>query len=307
MTQPEVLAESATGSIYDLRYRSYVGPRLGRRHAVVVMLRHGLRAVFGLGRSGRAKLAPLILGGMVVLPAVLSVGLEALFADVAGDMVDRLNPITIEGYLPFVQTMLVFFAAAQAPELLVRDRRHGVLTLYFSRAISRLDYALAKWGAIVAGIGLVLLLPQAILLLADLFATPDLGEGAAQVGPLLVPVLVRTLLVAAVIGGVALVASAFTGRRAFAAGAVIAVFLLSSGIVSVLVEWVDLRGPFGLVALLDPFALLDGASALLFAAEPESRTIRGSDLPVEAFALGAVAVAVGALAAVVLRYQRTAA
>jgi ABC-2 type transport system permease protein len=122
-----------------------------------------------------------------------------------------------------------------------------------------------------------------------------------------VPVLVRTLLVAAVIGGVALVASAFTGRRAFAAGAVIAVFLLSSGIVSVLVEWVDLRGPFGLVALLDPFALLDGASALLFAAEPESRTIRGSDLPVEAFALGAVAVAVGALAAVVLRYQRTAA
>jgi ABC-2 type transport system permease protein len=307
MTQPEVLAESATGSIYDLGYRGYVGPRLGRRHAVRVMLRHGLRAVFGLGRSGRAKLAPLILGGIVALPAVLSVGIEALFDEMAGGMVDRLNPISIEGYLPFVQTILVFFAAAQAPELLVRDRRHGVLTLYFSRAIARLDYALAKWGAIVAGIGLVLLLPQVILLIADLFATPDLGEGAARVGPVLVPVAVRTLLVAAMIGGVGLAASAFTVRRAFAAGTVIAVFLISSGIVSVLVQWVDLRGPLALVALLDPFALLDGASSLLFAVEPESETVLRSDLPVEFFALGAVAVAVGALAAIVVRYRRVSA
>mgnify|MGYP001583970183 CR=1 FL=1 len=62
-TPPDVLAGSATGSIYDLGYRGYDGPRLGRRHAVVALFVHGLRAVFGLGRSGRSKIAPLSSAG----------------------------------------------------------------------------------------------------------------------------------------------------------------------------------------------------------------------------------------------------
>jgi hypothetical protein len=70
---------------------------------------------------------------------------------------------------------------------------------------------------------------------------------------------------------------------------------------------VDLGGPLALVALLDPFALLDGASALLFGAEPTTRTVLLSDLPLEAFAIGAVAAALGALAIVLLRYRRVAA
>ncbi len=302
-TPPDLVAGSATGSIYDLGYQRYEGPRLGRRHAVRALVGHGLRAVFGLGRSGKAKIAPLSLGALVALPAVVSVGFESLTGGVGGE----LNPISIESYLTFVQTLLVFFVAAQAPELLVRDRRHGVLTLYFSRALERHDYVLAKWVAIVAAVGLVVLLPQVILLVGTLFATPDVGEGIAEVLPLIVPVVARTILVATLLGGVGLASSAFTTRRAFAAGTIIAVFLVPSGIVALLVGRVDLGGPLALVALLDPFALLDGASALLFGAEPTTRTVLLSDLPLEAFAIGAVAAALGALAIVLLRYRRVAA
>jgi len=302
-TPPDLLAGSATGSIYDLGYRRYDGPRLGRGHAVRALVGHGLRAVFGLGRSGRAKIAPLSLGALVALPAVVSVGFESLTGGVGGE----LNPISIEGYLTFIQTLLVFFVAAQAPELLVRDRRHGVLTLYFSRALERHDYVLAKWVSLVTAVGLVVLLPQVILLVGELFATPDVGEGVAEVLPLIVPVAARTVLVAALLGGVGLAASAFTTRRAFAAGTIIAVFLVPSGIVALLVGGVDLGGPLSLVALLDPFALLDGASALLFGAEPRTRTVLLSDLPLEAFAVGAVVAALGALAIVLLRYRRVAA
>lgn len=303
-TPPDLVAGSATGSIYDLGYRRYDGPRLGRRHAVVVLLGHGLRAVFGLGRSGKAKVAPLGLGAIVALPALVSVAFGALAGPAAPADV---NPITLEGYLTFVQTVLVFFVAAQAPELLVRDRRHGVLTLYFSRALARDDYALAKWAALVAAVGLVLLIPQALLLAGKLFATADVGEGIAAIVPLLLPVAARTAIVAAVLGGVGLAASAFTARRAFAAGAIIAVFLLLSGIVTVLVARVGLDGPLALVALLDPFALLDGASAFLFGAEPLTQTVLRSALPLEAFAAGAVVVAVGSLLLVVARYRRIAA
>jgi ABC-2 type transport system permease protein len=302
-TPPDVLSGSATGSIYDLGYRRYDGPRLGRRHAVRALFGHGLRAAFGLGRSGRAKIAPLVLGGLIALPAVVSVA----FGTLAGGAGARVNPISLEGYLEFAQTLLVFFVAAQAPELLVRDQRHRVLTLYFSRALERTDYVLAKYLAFVVAVGLVLALPQLILLFGMLFATPSLGDGLAKVLPLLWPVVGRTVVVSALLAGVGLVASAFTVRRAFAAGAIIAAFLVLSGVVTVLVNRVALDGLFALVALADPFALMDGVSAFLFGVEPTTAAILRSDLPVWLFAATAVAVSAGCPILLLLRYRRIAA
>jgi hypothetical protein len=51
-----------TGSIYDIGYRKYDGPRLGRAHAVRSLFFHSLRSSYGIGRGGRAKIAPLVLG-----------------------------------------------------------------------------------------------------------------------------------------------------------------------------------------------------------------------------------------------------
>jgi ABC-2 type transport system permease protein len=302
-TPPDVLAGSATGSIYDLGYRRYDGPRLGRRHAVEALYIYSLRAVFGLGRSGRAKIAPIVLGGLIALPAVFSVGVGAL----AGGQASEMNPITLEGYLPFVQTLLVFFVAAQAPELLVRDQRHRVLTLYFSRALERIDYVSAKYLALLTAVALVLGLPQVLLLIGQLFATPSLSDGLASVIPVLWPVVGRTIVVSALLAGVGLVASAFTVRRAIAAGAIIAVFLVLSGVVTVLVNRVGLDGPLALVALADPFALMDAVSALLFGVEPTMSAILRSDLPVWAFAGTAVAVSVACPLILLLRYRRIAA
>ena len=42
----------------------------------------------------------------------------------------------------------MLFCAAQAPELFGRDQRHGVLPLYFSRVLTRIDYALARAGGL---------------------------------------------------------------------------------------------------------------------------------------------------------------
>jgi ABC-2 type transport system permease protein len=302
-TPPDVLAGSATGSIYDLGYRRYDGPRLGRRHAVEALFVYSLRAVFGLGRNGRAKIAPLVLGGLIALPAVFSVGIGAL----AGGAAEEFNPITLEGYLPFVQTLLVFFVAAQAPELLVRDQRHRVLTLYFSRALERIDYVFAKYLALLTAVALVFALPQVILLLGLLFATPSLSDGLASVVPVLWPVVGRTIVVSALLAGVGLVASAFTVRRAFAAGAIIAAFLVLSGVVTVLVNRAGLDGPLALVALADPFALMDAVSALLFGVEPSTPAILRSDLPVWAFAGTAVAVSLACPLILLLRYRRIAA
>jgi ABC-2 type transport system permease protein len=299
-TPPDVLAGSATGSIYDLGYRGYDGPRLGRRHAIEALFVHGVRAVFGLGRSGRAKIAPLVLGGLFALPAIVSVGITAMAGEAARDF----NPITLEGYLAFTGTTLVFFVAAQGPELLVRDQRHRVLTLYFSRALERTDYVLAKYLALLVAVALVLALPQVVLILGTLFGTPSFTDGLAEVVPQIWPVFGRTVVIAALLAGIGLVASAFTVRRAFAAGSIIAVFLVPSLVVSVLVEEVSLSGPAALVALADPFALIDGVSAFLFGTEGSTPTVIRSDLPVWLFAATAVAVCLGCLGLLLLRYRR---
>ena len=67
-------ADTRAGSIYDLGYRRYEGPRLGRAHAIRSLVVHSFRTTFGLGRGGRAKVAPIVFGALAILPAVIIVG-----------------------------------------------------------------------------------------------------------------------------------------------------------------------------------------------------------------------------------------
>jgi ABC-2 type transport system permease protein len=297
---PDLVAGSATGSIFDLGYRGYDGPRLGRRHAIATLFAHSLKWTFGIGRGGRAKVAPFALAGLTLLPAILAVGIRAL----AGPAAERMSPITPQNYLTYVQTFIAFFVTAQAPELLGRDQRHHVLTLYFSRALERTDYALAKYGALVCALALVLLLPQAVLLLGIVFASIDLGAGLGEALPLVPPILLSTIVAAAFFSGIGLVIAAFTPRRAFAAGAIVAVFLVLSGVVSLLVAHGRLRDPFRYVALLDPYALLDGLASTLFGEAGRYETVTGSGIDPRIFAAGACVVAVATLSVLVLRYRR---
>jgi ABC-2 type transport system permease protein len=297
---PDLLAGSATGSIFDLGYRGYDGPRLGRRHAISSLFVQSLKWTFGIGRGGRAKIAPFALAGLTLLPAILAVGIRAL----AGQATERVAPITPQNYLTFVQTFIAFFVTAQAPELLGRDQRHHVLTLYFSRALERTDYALAKYGALVCALALVLFVPQLILLLGIVFASIDLGAGVGEALPLVVPIFVSTMVAAAFFSGVGLVIAAFVPRRAFSAGAIVATFLVLSGVVQVLVIQGRLRDPFRYVALLDPYALLDGLATTMFGGIGRNPTVTRSGIDPAVFAAGACVVAVVTLIVLVLRYRR---
>jgi ABC-2 type transport system permease protein len=297
---PDLVAGSATGSIFDLGYHGYDGPRLGRRHAITTLFAHSLKWTFGIGRGGRAKIAPFALAALTLLPAVLAVGIRAL----AGPQAERMTPITPQTYLTFVQTFIAFFVTAQAPELLGRDQRHHVLTLYFSRALERTDYALAKYAALVCALSIVLLVPQVVLVLGIIFASLDLGAGLGEALPLLAPILLSTVGAAAFFSGIGLAIAAFVPRRAFSAGAIVATFLVLSGVVSILVVQGRLRDPFRYVALLDPNALLDGLAATLFGEVARNVTVTRSGIDPAIFAAGACVVAVVTLVIVVLRYRR---
>src|SRR3954464_389924 len=111
----------AAGTIYDLGYQPYAGPRFGRAYAFRTLALHSLRAAFGLGRGERARTGPMAVTAFVYLPALIRVAIAS--ATGAPQL------ISYAGHLEFTGFLLALFAASQAPELVVTDRQQGVLSL----------------------------------------------------------------------------------------------------------------------------------------------------------------------------------
>lgn len=298
----------AGGRIYDLGYQGYDGPRLGRAAAVRALFWHTLRSAYGLGRGGRAKIAPFSLAAIALLPAIVAVGIAALAAQAgpAGEMIEDASPIRYATYNGGILTLVILFCAAQAPELLGRDQRHGVLPVYFARALSRLDYVTAKVGGFMAALFAFIVVPHLLLFIGRVMAAPDPAAGLAEELPSMPAVVGQAALMAGLLGGIAMAVSAFTPRRAFATAAIIAAFIVPPIVVGLLLELgsADLAE---VLVLLSPTDVLDGSNATLFGALPESPAILRGDLPGLLF----VAVALAAIAAVSLltvrRYLRIAA
>ena len=134
----------AAGTIYDLGYQRYGGQRLGRNNAIANLIRYSFRAAFGMGRGSKAKLLPMIVTGVVFLPAFVQVGI----ASASG----RPELVNYAGQLNFTAFLLALFVAVQAPELVVTDKQQGVLSLYLSRPLTATDYAMSKMFALTGAV-----------------------------------------------------------------------------------------------------------------------------------------------------------
>ncbi|HEX2221780.1 MAG TPA: ABC transporter permease, partial [Candidatus Limnocylindria bacterium] len=256
--RPEVPAVGgpAAGAIYDLGYRRYDGPRLGRTAGVLAIYTASLRAAFGLGRSGRSKVVPwgLIVIGLV--PAMVAIAVRAL----VGELVSFVD---YDSYVWQIGVLPPLFVAAQAAELVVNDGRYGVLPLYFSRPIERLDYVAAKVAALATAVLGLTALPVLVLFIGLVLASADLGQAVADEAHGLWVAGGSGVLHAAVLSAIALAIASYAGRRAYAVGAVIALFLVTGAVGGVLGEIEG--GAFDAIgALANPMAVLDGTRQWLF-------------------------------------------
>jgi ABC-2 type transport system permease protein len=289
-----------TGSIYDLGYRRYDGPRLGRRHAVASLVRHSLRSVLGLGRGGRAKILPTICIGMPVIIALLLVGVRALAAR-GGLDTSQIVP-GHEGLYPTIAVFPVLFVAAQAPELLGRDQRYRVLTLYFARALRRPDYALGKLVALSLGVFVLVFLPHLVMGIGSILLTTRTSDAIGQELGTLPVILGSSVVIAVVASALALAIASLTSRRAYATAAIFGAFIVP-GIVAAIVIGLDLGTASQWVVVLDVGALLDGANSWFFGVEPTTAAAV-SGVSTEILLAGALVLGAGSVVALVARYQR---
>ncbi|HUP54096.1 MAG TPA: hypothetical protein VM408_01210 [Methylomirabilota bacterium] len=296
-------ARDAASNIYDLGYQGYHGPRLGRPAVGLGLLAQTLRAAYGIGRGGRAKIVPFLMLALSVLPAVLAVGISALAAQAgaAGAGLEEASPIRHDTYQNLTSTLVMLFCAAQAPELFGRDQRYGVLPLYFSRVLTRVDYTLARAGGLFLAILVISIVPQLILSVGAILAAPDPLAGVQKDLPDVPRYVAVALLVSALLGGVSTVIAAWTPRRAYATAAIIAIFIIPPIVVALMAE-LAVGDAARVLVLASPSDILDGVNSAVFDTVSPNPTIVAADLPGWAYVAAAVVETVGCVALVLRRY-----
>jgi ABC-2 type transport system permease protein len=234
--------------IHDIGYQRYTGPRLGRGAVFGAIYVHGLRAAYGLGRSAKAKIFPWLVVGIVTLVAVILAAVRAQTG---------LLPLNYIQFADSMSWLIIFFVAIVAPELVSRDMRAGVLPLYFSRPLRAADYVGAKVAAMVTAVWALLAAPQLIIFLGAAFTTENgMKDVWNELGDLL-PAWGYSLLWALLFTGIGLLIASLTGKRAFAAGGIVATFLITTPVVGVM-NVLPSETSHHLSGLVSPMTLVNG-------------------------------------------------
>ena len=291
------MADATAGTIYDVGYQRYQGVRLGRRHAIWALYIHSLRGVFGIGRSLSSKVGPMGLAVIAVVPAIFQLGI----ASIAPAEVEVIRP---EDYYNVIEIVLAVFCAVVAPELVGRDQRTRTLSLYFSRALRREDYALAKFAALMTGMLAITVIPQVIMFVGNGLAANDFGDYLNDHWTDLPAILGSAILLSGLIASIGLVIAAQMPRRAYSTVAIIAAFLLTSIIAGSVFEAADQNvGRFAL--LLSPFHVVRGLTLWFFDAstDPGSQLAEARFSGV-AYAIDATLVTLLMLALLFRRYEK---
>lgn len=244
---------SEASVIHDIGYQRYEGPRLGRISVLWALYIHGLRASFAFGRTAKAKIFPWLVAGICVLVAVIVAAVRSQTGFVA------LNYITYDDAMSW---LIIFFVAICAPELVSRDLRAGVLPLYFSRPLRSADYVAAKMAALVTAVWLLLAVPQFVMFLAAAFTTKTGMKGVwHELGDLL-PGWGYSLLWGFIFAAIGLLIASLTSKRAFAAGGIVVLFLMTTPVFGVL-QVLPSETAHQLAGLVSPMMLISGVGAWL--------------------------------------------
>ncbi|AEW95567.1 MULTISPECIES: ABC transporter permease subunit [Streptomycetaceae] len=284
--------------IHDIGYRHYDGERLGRSYVRRSLFTQSLRGAYGLGRSAKSKVLPMILFAVMCAPALV-IDAVAIYTHMTK------LPIQYTSYPIYLQAVIGLYLAAQAPQSVSRDLRFKTVPLYFSRPMERVDYVVAKFGAMASALFLLTGVPLLILYIGALLGKLDFGAQTAGFGKGLLGVALLSLL----FGGIGLVLAALTPRRGFGVAAVIAVLTISYGAVSSIQGVAFEQGNhavIGWLGLFSPITLIGGVQSWWLGAQSEfvGGQGPGSALAGTVYLLVVLGLIAGSFALLMRRYRK---
>jgi ABC-2 type transport system permease protein len=218
------------------------------------LITYSAQRALGLRRPATSKVLPILAVFIAYVPAIVIVGITALFEELVFTQPDLLPPYS--DYYGYITAAIVLFTAFVAPEVLCADRRDGMLGLYLSSPLTRNTYLLAKGAAVMAVLGLVTLGPPLFLLLARTIAGTG-PEGPAAVVELLWKIVVAGIVIAGLQASLSLAVASTTTRRAAASAGIILLLIGSSAVSGALSDTGDAPDAVFLVNLFAlPFELV---------------------------------------------------
>ena len=292
-------AGAPTGVIHDLGYRPYGGPRLGERAVAWAFFVTGLRNTFGLGRSGRSKVLPMILLGLMLLPALILVGVLVQARNILG-----LNEqiVAYSTYPLTTQLLISVFVASQAPALISRDLRFRTITLYLARPMRRTTYVLVRLASLTVATFVLIGAPLLLMYVGGLLADLPIGRETGRI----LGALVGAALLAACLSGLAALVAALTIRRGLAVAAVIVVLLVSYTVVATIqgIAFEAGNPTVGEVAgLFSPYTLVNGVQVFLFDSPEATPTPPSSDAMGLVYVVAVLVTVLGAIGGMLARYR----
>lgn len=169
-TETGTAAGSESSRIHNIGYRSYDGRRLGRGYARRSLYSQSLRGAFGLGRSAKSKVLPMLLFGVMCVIAAIIVAVSINVPAGTKLLMDYTS------FAIYLQAVIGLFLAAQAPQSVSRDLRFRSVSLYFSRPIERVDYVVAKLAAMASALFVLTGTPLVILYAGALLGKFDFAD-----------------------------------------------------------------------------------------------------------------------------------
>ncbi|MBA2247290.1 MAG: ABC transporter permease subunit [Chloroflexia bacterium] len=216
------------GEVFDRGYAHYDGNRLGRSGAFRSLVGYSMKRALGLRKSWTAKVLPFLLYTSAIIPLIVMIGISAIIPDSGF--------ASYSGYMTSIFTVVGIFVATAAPEMLCVDRGERTLPLYFSRAISRFDYVLAKVLAMTALTMTLSVVPAVILWLGrQLVADSPWRAMRDNVGDLWRVILLGSLI-ALTLGTLGLVISSITARKGVAVTIIIISFIVLTSVAQIGME-----------------------------------------------------------------------
>ena len=239
--------------IVERGFQRYEGRRSGVPGAIRSVSWESIRATLGLGRPARNKIFPVIAIVIAYLPAVVFIGIAVL---IPGNILDPNEVADYPGYYGFIILAIVLFTALVAPEVLVSDRRNGMLAMYLSTPLDRSTYLVAKAVAVASMLGLVTLLPPVLMLIG--YSVDGSGpDGVSGFALTLGRIVLSGVAISAALGGVSMAASSLTDRRAFAAIGIVLLLFATPVLAEALVAGADLTPYWRLIDISTmPFELV---------------------------------------------------
>jgi ABC-2 type transport system permease protein len=169
--------------------------------------------------------------------------------------------------------------------------------------MSRVDYVASKLGALAIALLALTLVPVLVLFVGRVLATDDLLAALGDEIGFLPSIIGNGILHAVVLASIGLAISSLASRRAFAAAAVLAVFLVG-GVISEALSGNALDAFDDWAPFTNPLAIIDGARQWLFGVEVAESPVGSSDVPLPVFGLAAALLTLGSWLVLALRYRR---